>query len=411
VPRVAIAGYRVRRTALLLALLALMPALARAPGPAAPVPGAPAAALPPAHLSLLTGGVMDVRWATSADTALTTAPGFDATTAYVPTRDGALTARDLETGAARWRVEAATPYAPAVGGDLVYVVVRGGVRALAATTGAVRWQRTLPGTVAAPPYWDTGWLILSFEGGDLAAFRAADGELVWRVSLGSVAHVAPAPALDNLYLGLDDGRTVALALASGQTVWTRATEGRATGVTALDDQVLVGTSAGVLWSLDPRTGRVRWRWRTGASIVAAAAADEAHIYVLAYDHILRALDRGNGNLRWRRPLPHRPAGAPMVIDGTVIVPSFSTELAGYDAVKGTPTLSMASTSEVAGSTRFRVGGRVTGTRITAVSTDGQLIAFGPRIEPPVEPLGALPGTASPEPPPPPPQAPVPPPSR
>jgi hypothetical protein len=72
---------------------------------------------------------------------------------------------------------------------------------------------------------------------------------------------------------------------------------------------------------------------------------------------------------------------------------------------------MASTSEVAGSTRFRVGGRVTGTRITAVSTDGQLIAFGPRIEPPVEPLGALPGTASPEPPPPPPQAPVPPPSR
>lgn len=393
-----------------------MPVLARAQGPAAsrpPAPPAPAtatAAAPPAHLSLLSGGVMDVRWATSPDAALTTSPGFDATTAYVPTRDGALTARDLETGAARWRVEAATPYAPAVGGDLVYVVVRGGVRALAASTGAVRWQRTLPGTVAAPPYWDTGWLILSFEGGDLAAFRAADGELVWRVSLGAVAHVAPAPALDNLYLGLDDGRTVALALASGDIAWTRTAEGRATGVTALDDQVLVGTSSGVLWSLDPRTGRVRWRWRTGASIVAAAAADEARIYVLAYDHILRALDRGNGNLRWRRALPHRPAGAPIVIDGTVIVPSFSTELAGYDAVKGTPTLSMASTSEVAGSTRFRLGGRVTGTRITAVSTDGQLIGFGPRVEPPLELLGTLPGTPSPEPPPPP-QAPVPPPSR
>ncbi len=397
----------------LLALLALVPARAVAQGPkatpAAAPPAAPAGATAAAaHLSLLSGGVMDVRWATAPDAPLATAPGFDATTAYVPTRDGALTARDLETGAAHWRVDAPTTYAPAVGGDLVFVVVSGGVRALSAATGALRWQRTLPGTIAAPPYWDTGWLILSFEGGDLAAFRAADGELVWRVSLGAVAHVAPAPALDNLYLGLDDGRTVALALASGATVWTRPTEGRATGVTALDDQVLVGTSAGVLWSLDPRTGRVRWRWRTGASVVASAAADEARIYVLAFDHILRALDRGNGNLRWRRALPHRPAGAPLVIDGTVIVPSFSTELAGYDAVKGTPTLSMASTSEVAGSTRFRVGGRVTGTRITAVSTDGQLIAFGPRIEPPVEPLSALPGTPSPEPPP---QAPVPPPSR
>lgn len=397
----------------LLALLALVPARAVAQGsaitPAAAPPAAPAVpAAASAHLSLLSGGVMDVRWATAPDVPLATAPGFDATTAYVPTRDGALTARDLETGAARWRVDAPTTYAPAVGGDLVFVVVRGGVRALAAATGALRWQRTLPGTIAAPPYWDTGWLILSFDGGDLAAFRAADGELVWRVSLGAVAHVAPAPALDNLYLGLDDGRTVALALASGETVWTRATEGRATGVTALDDQVLVGTSAGVLWSLDPRTGRVRWRWRTGASVVAAAAADAARIYVLAYDHILRALDRGNGSLRWRRALPHRPAGAPLVIDGTVIVPSFSTELAGYDAVKGTPTLSMASASEVAGSTRFRVGGRVTGTRITAVSTDGQLIAFGPRIEPPAEPLAALPGTPSPEPAP---QAPVSPPSR
>jgi outer membrane protein assembly factor BamB len=131
--------------------------------------------------------------------------------------------------------------------------------------------------------------------------------------------------------------------------------------------------------------------------VAAAAADEARIYVMAYDHILRAFDRRSGNLRWRRALPHRPAGAPVVVGGSVLVPSLSTELAGYDAVTGAPTLSMASTSEVAGSTRFRIGGRVTGTRITAVSTDGQPIAFGPRIEPAPVPLGDPPGTPSPEP--------------
>ncbi len=361
-----------------------------------------------ASLSLLSGGALDVRWATPPDVALAAAPGFDEHTAYVPTRDGALTARDLETGAPRWRVEASTAFAPAVGGGLVYVVGPNGVRALAAATGTVTWQRPLAGTVAAPPYWDTGWLILSFADGDLAAFRAADGEVVWQVALGAVAHVAPVPALANLYLGLTDGRTVAVALASGETVWTRQT-GKATGLTALDDQVLVGSSAGALWSLDPRSGRIRWRWRTGAAVVAAAAADERRIYVIAYDHILRALDRRSGNLRWRRALPHRPAGAPIVVGGTVLVPSFSTELAGYAAATGAPTLSMASTSEVAGATRFRVGGRVTGTRITAVSTEGQLIAFGPRIEPAPVLLAEPPGTPSPESPPqpaPPPPPPV-----
>lgn len=357
-----------------------------------------AAQPPAASLTLLGGGAMDVRWATTPEPALSSAPGYDDNTAYVPTRDGAITARDLDTGAVRWRVEAATTLTPAVGAGLVYVAIAGGVRALDAATGATRWQRDLPGTVAAPPYWDTGWLVLSFDGGDVAAFRATDGELLWRVPLGAVAHVAPGPALDNLYLGLTDGRTVALALATGAIVWSRAAEGRATGVTALDDQVLVGTTAGVLWSLDPRSGSVRWRWRTGASVVGAAAVDERRIFVMAFDHILRALDRNSGNLRWSRPLPHRPAGSPVVVGGTVVVPSLSTELAGYDAVTGTPNLSMASASEVAGSTRFRVGGRATGTRITAVSIDGQLIAFAPRIEGAPALLGDLPGTPSPEPP-------------
>ena len=38
--------------------------------------------------SLLSGGALDVRWATSPDAALAAAPGFDEHTAYVPTRDG-----------------------------------------------------------------------------------------------------------------------------------------------------------------------------------------------------------------------------------------------------------------------------------------------------------------------------------
>ena len=349
-------------------------------------------------LSLLRGGALDLRWMTPADRPLAAPPAIDGQSAYGATRDGQLVAWDLDSGRARWQAAVATTLPVAIGGDLVFVIVAGGIQALNADTGSLAWQRALPGTVAAPPYWDTGWLILSFDDGDLVAFRAADGELLWRAPLGAVAHVPPAPALDNLYLGLADGRSVALALASGQTIWTRQLGGVATGLTALDDQLLVGTTGGALHSLDLTRGRTRWRFRTGAPIVTAAVADDRRIYVSAYDHILRALDRRSGNLRWRRALPHRPAGAPVLVGDMVLVPLLATELAAYNAETGAPVLAVTSAGEFAGSTHYRFGGPPGGTRLVAVSVEGQLLAFAPRVEPAPAALGELPGVAVDEPP-------------
>ena len=339
-----------------------------------------------------------MRWATPPDVAVAAAPAFDQRTAYAATRAGVLVAWDLDSGQVRWQSAAETAQPVAVGADLVFVVVGGDVRALRADTGATVWQRTLPGTVAAPPYFDTGWLILSFDGGDLAAFRAADGELLWRAPLGAVAHVVPAPALDNLYLGLADGRAIAVALATGRTVWSRAVGGVATGLTALDDQLLIGTTTSGLFSVDLTSGRDRWRWRIGAPVVASAVADGKRIYVSAYDHILRALDRRSGNLRWRRALPHRPAGAPVLVGDMVLVPSLASELVAYDAATGAPALAVPSTTEVAGSTHFRVDGPPSGTRLVAMSVAGQLLAFAPRVEPAPAPLADVPGTVVDEPP-------------
>lgn len=390
-----------------LVVLPLLAAAQPAPGAAAPASAPrgrrdPAASSPAAAdtgpSSLLARGTMDLRWATPPDVALAAPPAFDAATAYVATRDRAVMALALDTGAVRWRAATTAAFTPAVGGGRVFVVADGGVQAFEASSGRAAWQKTLPGTLAAPPTYDTGWLLLSFAGGDFAALRAEDGTLMWRTPLGAVAHVPPAPALDNLYLGLEDGRTLALSLATGAVVWTQPLEGRASGLTALDDQLVVGTSAGFVASLDLRTGVVRWRFRTGAAVVAAPAADDARIYVVAYDHLLRALDRRRGHLRWKRALPHRPADGPLVTGGTVLVPLFASELQGYAATSGQPSLTVATGGEVAGATRFLTGGRPMGTRLTTISTEGQLLAFGPRIEPAPAPLDALPGVPVPEPP-------------
>ena len=252
-----------------------------------------------------------------------------------------------------------------------------------------RWRgsATLPGAVAAPPYWDTGWLVLSLEGGELAAFRASDGELLWRAPLGAVAHVAPAPALDNLYLGLADGRTVAAGAGVGARRVEPDPRRACHGPHGARRPAARRHAMSALHSLDLRRGTVRWRFRTGAPVVARPTADEQRIYVVAYDHILRALDRRSGNLRWRRALPHRPAGRrPCSWAQWCWCRRWPPSWRRTTRARAHPALAIASTSEVAGSTHFRVGGSASGTRLLAVSVEGKLLAFAPRVEPAPVPL-------------------------
>jgi outer membrane protein assembly factor BamB len=352
----------------------------------------------PPGFALLAGGTLDLRWMSGEGQAVAAPPALDDATAYVPMKTGRLVAFDLETGRARWAVEAETPWAPAVGGGRVFLAMSGGVRAVDGASGRVVWQRPLPAAAASPPYWDTGWLVISIEGGDLVALRADDGEVLWRSALGAVTAAAPVGALDVLYLGLADRRVVALRLATGAPVWTRTLAGPSTGLLALDDQLVVGTAAREAQSLDLQSGRSRWRWRLGGAMVGAAAADDEHIYLVSYDHLVRAVDRRSGNLRWRRALPHRPAGSPVLVGTLVVVPSLSTELSAYDAATGTPAIAITSAGEVAGETHVRDGGPATGTRLLAVSSEGRLLAFGPRVEPGVAPLESLPGAPVSEPP-------------
>ncbi|MGE4086128.1 MAG: PQQ-binding-like beta-propeller repeat protein [Vicinamibacterales bacterium] len=353
----------------------------------------------PTGLELLGGGTLDLRWVSANGQVVAAPPAIDAASAYVPMRGGRVVAFALDDGRARWAIDAETPWSPAVGDGRVFLAMAGGLRAYDAVTGGVVWQRTLPAAAAAPPYWDTGWLVVSLEGGALVALRAADGELLWQTPLGAVVRTPPAPALDALYLGLADGRVVAVALATGAPLWTRQLEGAITGLRGLDDQLVAGTAGRTVHSLDLRNGRTRWRWRVGGAAVGAAAADDRRIYFVAYDHLLRAVDRRTGNLRWRQPLGHRPAGSPLVTGRLVLVPSLASEISAFEAATGAPAPGIASSGEVGGETQLRIGGPAGGTRILAVSSEGRLLAFAPRVEPVPAPLDALPGTAVTEPPP------------
>jgi outer membrane protein assembly factor BamB len=332
---------------------------------------------------------LDARWAAALDSPPAAPAAFDREHAYVPLRD-AVVALNLRSGQIVWQRDLATTIAPSAGGDAVFVAVDGAVEALAASTGETTWRTPLPGRLTLVS-WDTGWLLCASESGDLVALRASDGERLWRAALGARAETRPEPALDRLYLGLEGARVVAIELATGRLVWERTLTGRLTGLSATAGQLVVGSTGREVVSLDLVSGRVRWRWRVGGDVTGRAASDERRIYFVARDNVLRAVDRGNGNLRWYAELSARPAGGPALLGGAVLVP-LATTVEVFDPSDGKSIGSIPVEGEIAAPPYVRLDARPTDTRLVATTRDGRIQGFGVRYEPPVGPLAVLPGS-------------------
>jgi outer membrane protein assembly factor BamB len=330
---------------------------------------------PPAPPSL------DARWVVTFESAPATTPGFDANTAYIPLKDGPLVAVNLDRGTIRWRLDVSTAFTPATGEGLVFVVTDQSIEARDAETGAVRWRTPLAGGAAAPPHYDTGWLLVSTPAGDLVAMRGSDGQLMWRRQLGAPLTGRPGPALDRLYLPLEDNRLVSVLLATGEPIWEQKLPARVTSLLALDDQLVVGTAAKRLMSVDLRNGRERWGWTVGGDISGMAAADEERIYFAARDNVLRAVDRGNGNLRWKANLPSRPAGGPLRLPDALLMPMVSSELQRFEPETGKAVTAVRAAGEIGAQPFFRDAARATSPQLITVSREGQLQGFGRRFEP------------------------------
>jgi outer membrane protein assembly factor BamB len=332
---------------------------------------------------------LDARWSTAFETPAAATPGFDSTTAYVPLKGGQLVAVDLDRGTIRWRLDVATPFTPATGDGLVFTVSEQVIEARDRTTGETRWTTPLPGGAAAPLYWDTGWLLASTTAGDLAAFRASDGTLVWRRQFAAPLSGAPGPALDRLYLPLADNRIVSVMLATGETAWQRTFNAAITALLALDDQLVIGTAAKDVASLDLRRGRERWRWRLGGDMAGVPVADDRRIYFASRDNVLRAVDRKSGNLRWHAALSSRPAGGPLRLTDSLLMPLVSSQIIGFDPATGQPTVTAAAAGEIGLQPYVRRDVRQTLPQLITVSRDGQLQGFGRRFEPVPQLLPAL----------------------
>ncbi len=333
---------------------------------------------------------LDPRWTVTFNAPTAAAPAFDQAQAYVPLESGEFFAITLDDGATAWSVALSTRVPPATGDGVVFVANETTITALEQRTGQKLWETSIGGRVAPPLDWQGRWLIASIESGEMIALDVSDGRVLWRQPLGSTLAVAPTSAEDRLFVALTDGRLAALDMSTGTVAWTLPLDQPVTGLLALDEQLLVGSRGNQLHSVSIDRGRVRWTFKVGADVAGAPAADEDHIYFVAFDNILRAHNRRNGNVKWTRKLPSRPASGPIRVDNLVLVPFSTQNIGAYLASTGAEAFSIR-TGEMRGPLFLRESARATAPRLIAMSREGVLQGFAARFEPPPQPLSALPG--------------------
>ena len=286
-----------------------------------------------------------IAWSVPLPAVPAAAAAFDDGHAYVVLRDGQLVAIDLAGGESVWSVEQTTSLKPAAGGGAVFLAQADRIVALEAGNGDVRWTASLGSRASAPPLWDTGWLVVGVENGDVVALRARDGRELWRHRLDDTVAGAPVVSGERVYLPLKGGWLASLDLLTGEVLWIQSFGGEITRIHVVEEQLFAGATDNFFYSVALDDGAIRWRWRTGADVVGAAQVDQRHVYFAALDNLVRALDRRTGGQRWRRDLPMRPTMGVQLIGEVLVVSGLTPELVTFFAEDGEPAGSLTLTSE------------------------------------------------------------------
>ena len=310
-----------------------------------------------------------------------TRPGYDDVHAYVPLRDGTLTAIQLTDGVVAWSIEQPTLFSPVAGDGVVVVADATLLIALRAGDAQALWTLDLGSPISASPLWSAGWLIAALDSGEVVAVRGFDGQELWRQPLDGPLHVQPTIGGNELFVPVEDGRVVALDLRTGTRLWERVLGGSPQKVLPLD-AVFVGATDNYLYRLSRDSGRIDWRWRTGGDVVGAAAVDERSVFFVSLDNFLWALDRGSGVQQWRRSLAGRPRAGPALVGNVLLVSGVAAQLRTFRTDTGREANVLLALGELGAPPHLGASLSTSGLRMVLAIADGRIVGMRPAFGPP-----------------------------
>jgi outer membrane protein assembly factor BamB len=289
-------------------------------------------------------------WIATLDDLPSAGAAMDAERIYIPIQPEKLVALSRATGAKLWTRDIESMWPPVVVADVLYVIASDEIHALEAATGAEKWRVGFDAVVSAPltaavasqqpraGSRNDDLLLATFDKGRVVAYATDDGRMLWMRELGAASRFTPAIDGMRAVFAADDSRAVAVRLADGRVEWEQKLDGTLNQPSFARDRIFIGSNTNFLFALDNATGRVAWKWKTGGDVIGTAADNKGGAYYASLDNVVRAVNRSNGNQRWIKEIPARPALPPQVLgDGVkyeeiVILTGVTSEIDAF-AVK------------------------------------------------------------------------------
>ncbi|HUU45525.1 MAG TPA: PQQ-binding-like beta-propeller repeat protein [Acidobacteriota bacterium] len=240
------------------------------------------------HIFGFAGATGDVLWHHSDERGFPCDLAGWGSNVYAVTISDVLTCYDVNSGEVRWtftggpvRDSARWSGSPVIAGRRIFFGPRDGfVYALDVDSGNVIWEREMPAPVTTSIVVDASALMLGTKDGTMHRLDQGTGEILAEIALGARPRWRPL-LVDHTLMVLVAGEREIVAVDDSLSgvLWRRQFDHQVMSDRPYlwEGQVLVGDSAGTLWSLSPEDGSVAWTVKLEGALRGIGSADSAII--------------------------------------------------------------------------------------------------------------------------------------
>ena len=283
-----------------------------------------------------------------------------------------------DTAAWTQPLEAAGPARLAIGARAVFVAHAAGVEAYAKADGKSLWSQPVAGITQLSALTRGDTVLTALTQADVIGLDTESGRELWRLALTQASGPAFVTTLNDGRVAVASGRAVQTIRRDGSVAWSATVAAPATTpLVEAAGAVWFGTEAPAFVRIDLASGAIAsqiplaspplalsvsgtdvyvvarapllaryrfgenkpsWSWKRQrglAELVGVPAVAGDFVFVAALDNTLHAFDRDSGSVKWRKPLPSRPAAGPREVDGFLLVPLMSGDVARLSGVTQT----------------------------------------------------------------------------
>ena len=228
---------------------------------------------------------------------------------------------------------------PVISGDTLYAALAHDEHSLVAYalhTGSVVWQAAL-GDIESSPLLSEGRLFAASLHGTMFSVDRRTGAILWRYRIPEAPLIHSSPASDGamVVFGCDNGSVCALSAPDGRLLWKARTRAAVLASPVITDgAVFVGSQDSSFYAFDTAAGGLLWSQRLGAKIFSSAAVRSGRVYAGTSGGEFFCLDARTGSVVWRFSMNSVPGAAPVASGDIVYAGCLDRTLYAFEAATG-----------------------------------------------------------------------------